>query len=157
MRLAALPAESRTTERLFAKRVRNPETGCWDWIGGIGSHGYGALWDGRQMTVAHRVMYELVVGPIPDGLDIDHLCRNRACVNPAHMEPVTRGENLRRGGGFAGRGYEHHGQHAPDCSGCKGWHHARGERCRFYRCRVCGNLEDYLALPADERLTLVAS
>ena len=59
--------------------------------------GYGQVYrDGRSVQ-AHRAMWELMIGPIPPGLDLDHLCRNRACVNLAHLEPVTRRENLQRG------------------------------------------------------------
>ena len=74
--------------------------GCWLWTGPQDGHGYGRLTvGGRSGTSvgAHRISYELHVGPIPAGLDIDHLCRTPLCVNPAHMEPVTRGENTRRG------------------------------------------------------------
>ena len=67
--------------------------GCWIWRGRIAPNGYGRL----GSKYAHRVMYELHVGPIPTGLDVDHLCRVRHCVNPRHLEPVTRSENLRRG------------------------------------------------------------
>jgi len=71
---------------------------CWPWIGHRNSQGYGRFYRGEHDTVpAHRLAYELLVGPIADGLVIDHLCRNRACCNPAHMEPVTNGENVRRG------------------------------------------------------------
>ena len=76
------------------------ETGCWNWIqGGYGDEGYGAVYDPRkQVTVrAHRYIYEMLVGPIPEGLTIDHLCRNRRCVRPLHLEPVTRRENIQRG------------------------------------------------------------
>lgn len=67
--------------------------GCWDWHGATNDSGYGIVRKQR----AHRVLYELLIGPIPEGLVLDHLCRNRACVRPAHLEPVTRGENVRRG------------------------------------------------------------
>lgn len=84
-----------------------PNSGCWLWTGKIKASGYGMFaikvdgsWTYRP---AHRFVYENHVGPIPEGLDIDHLCRNRACVNPQHLEPVTRSENLRRGIGFIAR------------------------------------------------------
>ena len=76
-------------------RHRGP---CWVWTGGKISTGYGFFHPTKQTHVlAHRYAYELLRGPIPDGLCIDHLCRNRVCVNPAHLEPVTLGENTRRG------------------------------------------------------------
>lgn len=70
---------------------------CVPWTRAIGADGYGRQWDGRQMALAHRLVYEREVGPIPEGLQIDHLCRNRACVNPAHLEPVTQRVNILRG------------------------------------------------------------
>jgi len=71
--------------------------GCWEWTAGRNPDGYGHFRVGNTQRKAHRVVYELMIGPIPDGLDLDHLCRNRACVRPDHLEPVTRGENQRRG------------------------------------------------------------
>jgi len=74
--------------------VRRPELGpCWIWTGGGHSEGYGS--DSGQL--AHRTSYELSIGPVPDGKHLDHLCRVRLCVNPAHLDPVTCGENIRRG------------------------------------------------------------
>ena len=76
-------------------------TECWPWKGPTDRHGYGEysrrLGDKRVRWGSHRVAYEMTVGPIPTHLVIDHLCRNRLCCNPAHMEPVTGAENTRRG------------------------------------------------------------
>lgn len=72
---------------------------CWEWIGTTDRNGYGHIWGGpgKGPLAAHRVAYELLVGPIPDGLCLDHLCRNTSCVNPQHLEPVTYAENYLRG------------------------------------------------------------
>lgn len=80
----------------FQRRVTVQDDGCWSWDT-TNSIGYGEFMQNRVGYYAHRFAYEAMVGPIPEGLVIDHLCRNRRCVNPAHMEPVTRGENVLRG------------------------------------------------------------
>lgn len=81
------------------------ETGCWEWSGAKGGgkllYGQSSL-DGKGQ-LAHRVSYQLFVGPIPDGLDLDHTCRNTLCVNPAHLEPKTHRQNVLVGNTVAAR------------------------------------------------------
>jgi hypothetical protein len=92
-----------TPDERFDKRVGNPNgDGCTEWLGGKYRGGYGQFrWNGRSGR-AHRFAYERVHGPIPEGLQLDHLCRNPSCVNPAHLEPVTNRENCLRGFGPSG-------------------------------------------------------
>lgn len=69
---------------------------CWEWIGAISTNGYGKTTISNRTVSAHRAVYVLLVGPIPEGMQLDHLCRVRHCVNPNHLEPVTAKENVRR-------------------------------------------------------------
>jgi hypothetical protein len=84
-------------EARFRSKIQRGDY-CWQWTGSVARRiGYGKFWrDGKTLS-AHRVAYELFVGPIPDGLQLDHLCRNRLCVRPEHLQLVTVRENLLRG------------------------------------------------------------
>ena len=86
------PIESRLARRL------TPDGDCLVWTGAVGSSGYGVIGLSRSARTdyAHRVAYRLAKGPIPGGRQVDHLCRNKLCCNPDHLEAVTQAENLRR-------------------------------------------------------------
>jgi hypothetical protein len=123
-------------ERLFPKV---DATGiCWLWTGAKARNGYGVINKGRRadgVSVVHRVVWELLVGPIPDGTELDHVCRIRACCNPDHLEPVTRAVNVARGSRRAG---------APRKTHCKNGHPYTPENTlpngpRGRACRECMN------------------
>jgi len=84
-----------------ARVIRTDGDACWGWRGSFMTNGYTRIsqadGDKRITILGHRLSYEIHVGPIPDGLVIDHLCRNRGCTNPKHLEPVTNEENISRG------------------------------------------------------------
>lgn len=110
-------------------------TNCWLWNGGLSKLGYGRIWDSRRRPrPVHQVAWELTRGPIPAGLEIDHLCKTRNCVNPAHLEPVTHKENVFRGDcvstRFAARTHCSKGHPLIPDVPCR-------KNCR--RCRICRN------------------
>lgn len=97
---ASRVAASRLLATPLADRIRDSssvtESGCWQWQRYTYGNGYAAISVAGKQRLAHRVSYEVSVGPIPEGMVIDHLCRNKRCVNPAHLEVVTSRENTRR-------------------------------------------------------------
>jgi hypothetical protein len=92
---------SRSREAVcFARGLPLP---CWVYRGGLTPKGYSIIrLDSQRTAISHRVAYEQLIGPIPEGLELDHLCRNRACWNPWHLDPVTHAVNVRRGLAAAG-------------------------------------------------------
>ncbi len=136
-------------ERFWAKVEKSD--GCWTWTG-ANYIGYGQISEGGRdgrLLKAHRVAYELLVGPIPDGLDLDHLCRNPSCVNPAHLEPVTHRENLRRGMGLVGiNARATHCKNGHPFDEANTYHPRRGGRdCR--RCKYVRRAAHRRALAAE--------
>lgn len=84
-------------DRIKARVVIDPVSGCWVWQGAVENKGYGLISIAAVTRLVHRVAYEAHVGPIPEGMQIDHLRRNHRCCNPAHLEVVTPRENTMRG------------------------------------------------------------
>lgn len=126
--------DPRLTELFWSKVTEAPD-GCWNWTAYRDPHGYGRFRNLGRAMLAHRVAYHASTLDYPNTLD--HLCRNRACVNPEHMEPVTRGENVLRGEGLpARRARQTH---------CKSGHPLSGENLATYKrgesvqrvCRAC--------------------
>lgn len=123
------------SERLFARRFIT-NTGCWLWTGRLTRKGYGQISVGNGMKQVHRVAYQEFVGPIPDGLTLDHLCRVRHCFNTDHLEPVTLRENTLRGETITAKNIAK--------TVCPQGHPYDTENTRIYRggrhCRTCGRL-----------------
>lgn len=92
-----MPAPIRDQDWITSDRYAVDEHGCWIWLGGVCEDGYGKCGARAGQSLAHRAFYAIIKGPIPAGMEIDHLCKNRLCVNPTHLEAVTHRENIRRG------------------------------------------------------------
>lgn len=88
--------DSSLRERVLHYAMPEPNTGCWLWGAYVSENGYGKIGFEGKTLYAHRVAYELLRGPISDDFELDHLCKVRSCVNPDHLEPVSRLENVRR-------------------------------------------------------------
>jgi hypothetical protein len=88
--------DPRLPGRFWDSTIPEPNSGCWLWLANRGSDGYGKFHVSTKYQKAHRVSYEALVGPIPKPLVIDHLCLEKSCCNPAHLEPVSVQENTRR-------------------------------------------------------------
>jgi len=135
-------SDAKLRQRLFAK-IRFTDA-CWYWEGTRSTKGYGRIFVMRKPIQAHRAIYELLVGPIPEGLTLDHLCRNRLCVKPEHLEPVTNRENIRRGIGPSAQ--------AARATHCRKGHAYSEENTRRHRdgSRVCKQCDrDYQARKAS--------
>lgn len=124
-------------ERFMEKVSPEPMSGCWLWTAAT-RHGYGCFsvgrGSGKRKVMAHRYAYEMLRGPIPDLLSLDHKCRIRCCVNPWHLEPVSNRDNAIRGFGVSGINFRK--------THCPRWHPLSGENLRLNKkgarlCRIC--------------------
>jgi len=131
--------DPRLPARFWAKVQPEPNTGCWLWSAATMSTGYGAFGvTSKNIQLSHRVTYLTLVGPIPEGREIDHLCRQRACCNPAHLEAVTAQTNITR---------QPRVINARAASHCKSGHEFTPENTQWFsggrnkpirrRCRTC--------------------
>jgi len=132
-----MPPKNRPAIERFTEKTVNRANGCIEWVAAKSPTGYGSfkpVCGELRMQLAHRWSYEYFVGPIPDGLVIDHLCRNRSCVNPDHLEPVTQQTNIRRGRGN------------PTKTHCPHGHPYSGDNLRIYKgarfCRTCQDIRN---------------
>lgn len=118
--------------RKFESRER---WACWEWTGPKFKKGYAQFWDGERNLGGHRWAYEQFIGPVADGLVLDHICENKGCVNPWHLEPVTNQENLQRS-----KNTNHGKTH------CRNGHPFSGDNLivtkHQRRCRTCKNAQD---------------
>lgn len=124
----------------FLEKISIDENGCWNWLAAKTSDGYGLFWGDGYMTTSHKFAYERLVKKVGDEMTIDHLCRNRLCANPSHVEEVTRGENVLRG--FSPSSVNKRKTH------CKRGHELSGEnvyvraKVKKRMCKVCRRLLD---------------
>lgn len=125
------------TAPLLGKWNVNPDTGCWEWAMGRWRGGYGQIRREGKNWQAHRWVYHSLIGPLTEGLVLDHLCRVTHCVNPDHLEEVTHAENILRGDGVAAtnaqkthclRGHEYNEENT----------RTSGARKNHRQCRTCG-------------------
>lgn len=125
-----------TVASFMSLMFEDKKTGCWEWFGNTNKKGYGLFRLNGRMMAAHRAAYILFIAPFPEGMLADHLCRNRGCVNPKHIEPVTPQENTLRG-----RSFQREKTHCPQghqYSEENTYNTSEGKR----QCRICRSAAD---------------
>jgi hypothetical protein len=135
------PPEDRFWDKVNKAPGQGPGGDCWEWQGSLDAYGYGRFGHGKRWgtTAAHRISYFVLVGAIPRGLQIDHLCRVRHCVNPVHLEPVTSQVNTLRGNSVqAANAAKTHCEHGHEFT-VNNTYWSRG---RWRKCRTCHRIQN---------------
>ena len=149
------PAPKKAEERFDNMYIPVTESGCWLWLGYVKINGYAQFSVEGKSVYAHRYSYERFVGKIQDGLQIDHLCRVRCCVNPAHLEQVTNHENMRRGIAWLVAGkYQLAKTHCPrghEYSGSNLYTKKHKDGHPDRRCRACIKIYDASVYPVKKQ------
>jgi hypothetical protein len=135
--MTARRGRTHTLERLL-RRCQVSGSGCWIWVGSGNGVGYGKIWHEGRLEYTHRAAYQILVGPIPAGYQIDHLCRNPSCFNPVHLEAVTPRENtLRAPGPASSKAAQTHCTHGHEFTQENTARRPNGTR----RCRECNKIK----------------
>jgi hypothetical protein len=127
---------------ILKKCTPEPSNGCWLWAGYVNERGYARLTYRGKIYRAHRFSYEAFVGEIPEGLVLDHLCRERSCVNPEHLEAVTNKENILRGVGPSAKNAKK--THCP-----RGHEYAYTDKTGSRVCRECERIRERGRVPRN--------
>ena len=130
-------------QRFLEKIIIDQETGCCIWTGShVGKVGYGYFWSKSGSCRAHKFCYESIIGPVPKGMELDHLCRNTLCVLPYHLEPVSHLENVRRGVSS-----ETSGKYQKEKTHCVNGHEFNNKNTYYpnpkhRQCRICKSVRE---------------
>lgn len=129
----------RQADALLAAKLEVRPSGCIEWTGALNDMGYGNIGRGGRTFHTHRYAYTLIIGPVPEGLVLDHLCGNRCCVNVAHLEPVTQAVNVRRAPTGNAAKESCPAGHPYSADNTYRWQGNQGRQGNFRRCRECNN------------------
>lgn len=154
--MSVLVMDANDRERFESRYSVDQTTGCWLWHDQLNETGYGMFFIKGKRRRAHRLSYMMHVGPVPGGLGLDHLCRVRNCINPAHLEPVTQRENINRGF-WSKRGAAASAERRRKKTHCKWGHPLSGSNLYVdvygkRKCNACAALRQRVAYQAKRKM-----